>query len=1036
MAAVLALSLAAGLGSPSAWAGGVLDIGNGPPSETLDPHRAIGVPDARIIHELFEGLVMTKADGSVGPGAADFWTVTEDGLVWTFHLNPNGRWSDGSPVTADDFVHGMRRALDPATRAADPRDLFAVKNAEAVATGKLPPDQLGVRAVDPNHVEIELARPTADFLIQLSNRTSFPVHRAGLAQHGDAWTRTGNLVSNGRMMLAENVPQSHVKVVPNPHHRDRAKITLDAIVFHQTEDANTALKRFRGGELDVSYFSPVTQIQWMQENLPTEFRVHPTFRTFYLTPNFTVEPWKSNAKLRQALMLAVDRDILAEKVTRGVDRPAWTMVPPGTGGYEPTRPEWASWTQAQRDAEAKRLIQEAGFGPGGQPLEIEILYQTEEIRRNVAVAIAAMWQKALGVKVVLTNSEARVVWDRLRDRSFESLVYDSWIDRQPSRFLDLMLTAEFQNNGGYSNPAYDALIGEAMGTPEKAQYHERLRAAETMILADAAVIPILHAGGRILISPKVEGWEDSPIQMTPLAGLTLRTDPTMTGRPVAQHPQPSRPLPVRVEWAVRKLPVRGSNGASGCALIDRGARCFFVDDPTALEAAAVAGAGPGAGEGGASPTPAPAPVAPSGTERAVQRIGHFHRADVQAQVDHRVSPPAGGVPAVAGGVAAQVQGEADVAGGPLRPGTEGQTAGLARLAVQGAGHGADQYAGTQDVRRPERGFAIVRIEIRGVGIDAALGPDLRRGDRPVGQGEAVARGGEADLHIPQGHGRAGADVGTLHIRQDDALVPHNLRHAVADQDGRILLHAHAEAVIQVALGHDHAADAAPGQEMLVHEPAVADEAQAAVGVAPGHQPVAQGVQRFRPFLEHAGGHDGRTGAAAADDGALAIGPTHGRQQGRVRPVGLDQGGGDLRLVAADEPDAARRLHLRHPGRVAGGGMVFRRQGHQLRRGTQAAQVLDHPLPVAVGIAAGRGDDQDRGTRTTRQFHEALPTGIGEAEFAPRDQQRALRPLRRGGRNGAAEQGRRQGRQDMPLCSVFRAHRRASLSLVKRNTFAM
>lgn len=505
-----------------ALAAGVLDIGNESPSETLDPHRAIGTPDARIIHEMFEGLVMTSASGEVVPGAADLWTVTDDGLVWTFHLNPKGRWSDGSPVTAEDFVFGMRRALDPATRAADPRDLYAIVNAAEIATGKLPPDQLGVRVVDPAHVEITLARPTADFLIQLSNRTSFPVHRPSLEAHGDGFTRPGNLVGNGRFMLAENVPQSHVRLVPNPHHRNAAKVTLDAIVFHPTEDANTALKRFRSGELDISYSSPVTQVGWMRENLGAEFRVHPTYRTFYLTPNFTVEPWKSSAALRQALMLAVDRDILAEKVTRGIDSPAWTMVPPGTGGYQPPIPEAAKLTQAERDAKAKALLAEAGFGPGGKPLTVELLYSTDEIRRQVAVALAAMWQKTLGVKVTLTNNEARVVWDKLRDRSFDSLVYDSWIDRLPSRFLDLMLSAEFQNNGGYDNPAYDAALAAALSTPDRAEFHARMRVAEEMILAEAAVIPVLHAGGRVLVSSKVEGWADSPIMMTPLAGLGLK----------------------------------------------------------------------------------------------------------------------------------------------------------------------------------------------------------------------------------------------------------------------------------------------------------------------------------------------------------------------------------------------------------------------------------------------------------------------------------------------------------------------------------
>ncbi len=517
LAAAAAL-LAGALSFPAA-AERVLRIGNGPPSETLDPHRAIGIPDARIIQELFEGLVALDASGEVGPAAAESWATSADGLTWTFTLRADGKWSDGTPVVAEDFAHGLRRALDPATRAADPRDLYAILNAEEVATGKKKPAELGVRAVADRTLEIRLNRPSPDLLIQLADRSCYPVNRASLAKHGDGFARAGNLVGNGPFLLAENVPQSHVKLTRNPQWRAAGSVRLDALVFYQTEDAATALKRFRGGELDISYTSPITQVQWMRENLGPALRIAPTQRTFYLTPNFSKEPWKSNAALRQALSMALDRDILAAKVSRGVDSPAYSMVPPGTGGYQPARPGWAGWTQAQRDAQAKALLAQADFGPGGKSLEVELLYATDEIRKQVSVAVAAMWQKTLGVKVTLVNQEARVVWDRLRDRSFGGLVYDSWVDNLPVRFLDIMLSSEAQNNGGYDNPAYDAALGAAMATADRAQYHEKLRAAERLLLDEAAVIPVLFGGGRVLVADRVKGWQDSPTQMTPLRGL-------------------------------------------------------------------------------------------------------------------------------------------------------------------------------------------------------------------------------------------------------------------------------------------------------------------------------------------------------------------------------------------------------------------------------------------------------------------------------------------------------------------------------------
>lgn len=519
---VFAMVLAVAAMPTAALAERVLDIGNGPPTETLDPARSIGVHDGRIVQELYEGLVMLEAPGTVGPGAASDWTTSPDGLVWTFRLRPEGKWSDGTPVTADDFVFSLRRAVDPATRAADPRDLYAIRGAEAVATGKAPPDTLGVRAVDPLTVKITLARPTADFLIQLSNRTAFPVNRAALERHGDQWTRAGNLVGNGPFVLAENVPQTYVRLVRNPHWRDPASVKVDAVVFHQAEDANTALKRFRAGEFDISFASPINQIDWMKANLGTAFRVAPSQRVFYLTPNFTREPWKSEPRLRKALSLAIDREAIAAKVTKGVDSPALTMIPPGTGGYQPATLDWAKLSQAERDAMAKALLAEAGYGPGGKPLEVELVYQTDESRRQVSIAIASMWQSKLGVKVRLVNQEARVVWDRLRDRAFDGFIYDSWIDRLGIRFLDVMLSTETQNNGGYANPAFDAKIAEALATADPAAFNDRLREAETILLEDFAVIPIVYQGGRVLVSDKVEGWRDSPIQMTPVRGLGLK----------------------------------------------------------------------------------------------------------------------------------------------------------------------------------------------------------------------------------------------------------------------------------------------------------------------------------------------------------------------------------------------------------------------------------------------------------------------------------------------------------------------------------
>lgn len=504
--AVLLCLLAAGP-APAEMA---LRIGNASEPETLDPHAAMGVPDGRITAELCEGLVTNAADGSEIPGAAESWTVSPDGRTYTFTLRAGARWSDGTPVTAEDWVWSWRRALLPATRPVFPDLLFAVENAPAIANGEAPPESLGVRALDPRTFEVRLSRPDPEFLSGLDNRGAYPLSRAAVERHGADWVRPGNHVCNGPFMLAEYLPQSHVKVVRNPHYWDAANVRLDAVYFIPTEDIQTEFKRFRAGELDVTYLIPPNQIEMARETMPESVRITPYVATYYYYPNFRNEPWRGNVDLRRALVLALDREAIVRSITKGGQLPAFTLVPTAIPGYPAPVPEYARWTQAERVAEAKRLVAKAGYGPGGKPLAFEMLFNTNDTHRQVAVAMAAMWQQTLGAKVTLHNTEFRVLLNRMAERDFPDLVRRTWVWDRPMKHLENFRDPERRSGTGFEDPEVRRILDEAETERDPERYNALLAKAEARLIDLAAFIPVYHDTSRRLVAPHVKGWVDNP----------------------------------------------------------------------------------------------------------------------------------------------------------------------------------------------------------------------------------------------------------------------------------------------------------------------------------------------------------------------------------------------------------------------------------------------------------------------------------------------------------------------------------------------
>ncbi|MFE0752957.1 peptide ABC transporter substrate-binding protein [Inquilinus sp. NPDC058860] len=507
---LLAAALLGGM-SQIAVAEMVLNAGNSQEPESLDIHKSSGISEANIQNDLFEGLLTQDAKAQPIPGAAESWTVSDDGKTYTFKLRADGKWSDGTPVTAGDFVFAWKRLLDQKT--ASPYGYFIdqVVNAKDIRLGNKPADTLGVKAVDDRTFEVTLVGPTPYFLSTLTHHATFPLSRANIEKFGDDYIKPGSLVSNGAYKLAEAVPQSHVKLIKNPEFHASADVKIDTVNYFVTEDVDAELARFKAGELDYTYTLPNQQIPELKQTMADEVRIVPYIGTYYYTVNLTHEPWKSHPELRHALSLAIDRDVMVGKIIQGGELPAYAFVPPGMSNYAAWTPKEAGETQAQRDAEAKELFAKAGYGPD-KPLQVEISYNTSENHKRIAVAIGAMWKQKLGVDTTLTNLEWGTMQSALRKKEYKDVARTSWIGDfdDPSNFLDLFRsTSGEQNYPGYASPDYDRLMDAAVAEADLAKRGQILAQAEQLFMAEQAIIPIYYYTSKRMLSTKVKGWQDN-----------------------------------------------------------------------------------------------------------------------------------------------------------------------------------------------------------------------------------------------------------------------------------------------------------------------------------------------------------------------------------------------------------------------------------------------------------------------------------------------------------------------------------------------
>jgi ABC-type oligopeptide transport system substrate-binding subunit len=507
LAAAVILAAPIGTIAPAA-AEKVLRVANMAEPETLDPHKASTTNEHNILLNLFEGLMVLDPGGNAAPGAAESFQVSEDGLTYTFRLRDNARWSNGEPVTAGDFVYSLRRIEDPKTHSQYAEVLYPIKNAEQVNTGKVALTELGVQAPDARTVEITLKAPTPYFLQLLTHHSALPVNEKAVTRFSEEWLKPGNMVSNGAYKLDDAKPNSHIRIVKNPNYWDAAKVTIDAVVFDPSDDHAAVLKRYRAGEFDILRDLPNDQLGWLRQNMPKELHIAPYAGVYFYAMNTTKPPF-NDKRVRVALSMAINREILVEKITGAGELPAYGFVPDGTANYTPRRVPWRTMSQAEREAAAQKLISEAGYGPN-KPLRFELAYNTSENHKRVAVALAAMWKK-LNVSVELVNSEFKVHLSNMRIGNFQ-IGREGWIvdynDAQGYLFL-LQTSTKQQNFSRFSNPEYDRLMDDASLTGDARKRAGLLEQAEGIVLEELPVMPIYFYVSKNLVSTKVKGWRDN-----------------------------------------------------------------------------------------------------------------------------------------------------------------------------------------------------------------------------------------------------------------------------------------------------------------------------------------------------------------------------------------------------------------------------------------------------------------------------------------------------------------------------------------------
>jgi len=481
--------------------------GNGAELQSLDPHKIEGVPESNANRDVLEGLIISDVQGHPIPGVAESWD-NKDGKVWTFHLRKDAKWSNGEPLTAQDFVYSWQRLADPKT--ASPYASYLqyghLLNVDDIISGKKKPDQLGVKALDEHTLEVTLSEPVPYFFKLLIHPSMSPVNKAAIEKFGDKWTQPENWVGNGAFKLSQWVVNERLVLVRNTNYWDNANTKLDKVTFLPISSEVTDVNRYRSGGSDMTYNNmPIELFQKLNKEIPTEVHVDPYLCTYYYEINNQKPPF-NDPRVRAALKLGVDRDIIVNKVKNQGDLPAYGYTPPYTDGIKLTPPEWFTWSQEKRNEEAKKLLAEAGY-TADKPLTFDLLYNTSDLHKKLAIAVASIWKKNLGVNVKLENQEWKTFLDTRHQGNFD-VARAGWCAdyNEPTTFLNTMLSDSSNNTAHYKSPAFDKIMSETLKAPDDAKRSALYAQAEQILDKDSVIVPVYYYVNARLVKPYVGGY--------------------------------------------------------------------------------------------------------------------------------------------------------------------------------------------------------------------------------------------------------------------------------------------------------------------------------------------------------------------------------------------------------------------------------------------------------------------------------------------------------------------------------------------------
>ncbi len=480
--------------------------------DTLDPQKTFGATGLVIEFDLFEGLMTVDMGAKPILGIAQSIEMSDDGLTYRVTLKENLKWSDGTPLTADDFVFSFRRLLDPDTAAIYAPRFYPIANARGINRGELPVEALGIAALDAQTVEFQIESPLSYFQKLMGFLGALPLPRHVIEEHGDDWTRPENLVSNGPFKLVERSLGQFLLLEKNPYYHAADMVKIDRLYFYPTDNLSTAFQRYRAGEFHMVSSVPPNRLDWIQENMPEHLQISPHLGVTFVVFN-TVRPPFDNVAVRKALSLAIDRDTVVGRLLKMGSTVARGFVPAQVSDYTAHVDPWLQRPLEERQREARRLLLNAGYGPD-TPLSPSLYYFTQEDQQKLAVALQGMWRE-IGVNVEIANFESRAFSMKRKTGEFDMLISLSRAGfDDPMAFLAQFETQYIRGGGNisrYSNPEFDAAVVAADRSFDQAKRRALLEQTERMMLADYPVAPISYSASQRLKRPEIKGWVDNAL---------------------------------------------------------------------------------------------------------------------------------------------------------------------------------------------------------------------------------------------------------------------------------------------------------------------------------------------------------------------------------------------------------------------------------------------------------------------------------------------------------------------------------------------